>query len=457
MFNYLLIKNGTIFTHDKTIYNMDLLIESNKIVAMETNLISGDNCPVIDATGLYIIPGLVDMHCELCDPGYDYKEDFESAGQAAIEGGFTSITCNPNTDPVVDNKAIVEFIMSKSKSQCGVNVFPYGSLTKHCEGKLMSEVGEMQIAGAVAISDGDIPIQNSALMRSILKYCSMFDMPVIVHCEDSSLSGCHGINDGFVATQLGLVGAPETAETSMLARNILLAENFGVHLHITHVSSKRAVELIREAKKKGMKITAETSPHYFALEETALLGYNTFCKVNPPLRTYDDVSALIKGIADGTIDIISSDHKPDTIDSKEIEFELASFGISSFETAFSIAYSKLVATKIISLERLVNLMSYKPSQILTIPKGKIALDGVADLVIFDPEAEFIVDSRNFKSKANYSPYDGWTLKGLIKYTIVGGRLYETNKDAQITNAKEENNIQSPLKGSFGINDEDDDY
>lgn len=431
MSNYLLIKNGTIFTHDKTIYNMDILIENTKIVAMETNLDAGDNCPVLDATGLYIIPGLVDMHCELCDPGYDYREDYESAGESAIQGGFTTITSNPRTSPVIDNKAIVEFIMAKSKSECDVHVYPYGSITKNCEGQLLAEVGEMQIAGAVAISDGDLSIQNTRLMRMVFNYCSMFEIPIILHCEDLSISNCTGINEGFVATQLGLIGSPEVAETAAISRNILLAEQYNVHLHICHVSTKRSVDLIRSAKRNGMKITAETSPHYFTLDENNALGFNSLAKVNPPLRTKDDVCAIIKGIVDGTIDVISSDHKPNTIDSKEVEFELASFGISSFETAFSLTYTKLVEPKCISMEKLVSLMSFKPSNILTIPKGKIVLDGMADLVIFDPKQEYIVNSSEFKSKANYSPYDGMKLKGLIKYTIVAGRVYETNTELDL--------------------------
>ncbi len=428
MINTLLIKNGTIFTHDKTIYNMDILIEDNKISAIEANIIPEDSWPVIDAKGLYIIPGLVDMHCDLCEPGFDFKEDYISAGESAINGGFTTITNNPNTQPVIDNRAIVEYVLTKSKKESPVNVYPYGALSKGLKGLELAEIGEMQLAGVVAVSDGDVPIENSGLIKSLFHYCSMFDIPIILHCEDTQLSNGHGINDGFIATQLGIIGAPEIAETVALTRNILLAEAYNIHLHVCHVSTKKSVEIIRNAKKSGIRITAETSPQYFTLDETCLIEYNSLGKVNPPLRTKEDVQAIIKGIGDGTIDVISSDHKPDTIDSKDIEFELASYGISSFETAFSLAYTKLVDTKVITLEQLINKMSFKPSQILAIPKGKIALDAIADIVIFDPEASFLVESRNFKSKANYSPYDGMILKGLIKYTIVNGKKYETNND-----------------------------
>lgn len=421
--SFILIKNGTIFTHDKTIYNMDILIENNKVIDIDTN-IKADNCDIIDAKGLYIIPGLIDMHCEISDPGFDYRESFETAGLSAIYGGFTSITCNPNTDPVIDNKTVVDYVLSKSKSECPVNVYPYGSLTKKCKGEKVAEMGEMQLAGIVALSDGDNPIQSSSLMRTLLQYGSMFDMPTIVHSEDINLSSNSGINEGYISSQLGMIGAPISAETSALTRNILLAEEFGGHLHVSHISTERSVDIIRMAKKKGIKITAETSPQYFVLDETSTLAYNSYAKVNPPLRTKKDVEAVKKGIQDGTIDIISSDHKPNTIDSKDVEFDLASFGISAFETAFSLAYTYLVGSKIITLEQLIEKMSYKPAKLLTINKGNIGIGKDADIMIFDPNEEFEVNSKGFKSKARYSPFDGFVLKGKIRYTIVNGKKYD---------------------------------
>lgn len=421
--NYLLIKNGTIVTHDKTIFNQDILIENDRIVEIETN-IEMEHCDYIDATGMYIVPGLVDMHCDLCDPGYDYKESLETAGNAAIAGGFTSITCSPNTAPVVDNKAVVEYIISKSKTECGAHVYPYGAYTVGCENKSMSEIGEMQIAGVVAISDGDQAVQNSALMKNIFNYASMFDMPIIVHCEDTKLSNNSGINEGYTATQLGIIGAPISAETITLSRNILLAEEYDTKIHVTHVSTARSVELIRTAKRNGIRVTAETSPHYFTLDERFANDYNPLVKVNPPLRTQNDVKEIIRGIKDGTIDVISSDHKPNTIDSKEVEFDLASFGLSSFETAFSLAYTHLVIPGYISLETLIERMSHRPSHILSLNKGKLTKGAEADLMIFDPETPYEVNAKNFKSKAKYSPYDGVKLKGLIRYTIVSGKKYE---------------------------------
>jgi dihydroorotase len=427
MSNFILIKNGTIITHNKTIFNMDILLKDDKISAIEAGIEETDNCAVIDASGLYIIPGLIDMHCDICEPGYDFMEDYESAGQSAINGGFTSITCNPNVDPVIDNKVVAEYVIFKSQKECQVNVYPYGSLTKGCLHKEIAEIGEMQLAGVVAVSDGDISIEDPALIKSVFKYCSMFDIPVIVHCEERSLSNNSGVNEGIISTKLGVEGASFTAETIALQKFILLAEEAGIHLHVTHISTKRAVEMIRLAKKTGIKVTAETSPHYFSLNEEQLLGYNTFAKVNPPLRTPRDVDAVLKGVADGIIDVITSDHKPNTIDSKDVELELASFGISSFETTFSVAFTKLVHSKLMSMEDLVRKMSYMPSNILTLNKGAINTDQIADLVIFDPNKEFIVDSSCFKSKAKYSPYDGEKLFGWIKYTIVGGKVYETNQ------------------------------
>lgn len=428
--NYIVIKNGTIVTHDKIIYNMDILIEGDKILEIEAD-IDTHGCAVIDATGMYIIPGLIDMHCNICDPGYDYKEDYESVGNSAINGGFTSITCNPMTDPVIDNKAMVEYITAKSDAECLVNVLPYGSLTKQGKGIEISEIGEMHFAGVVAFSDGDQAIQDNNLMKIIFQYCSMFDAPIITHCEDIALSNNSGVNDGFISTQLGITGAPLSAETINVARNILLAEESDARLHLTHISTKKSIELIKMAKCNGLKLTVETSPQYFTLDESATLDFNSLAKVNPPLRTIEDVKAIQKAIVGGTIDVISSDHKPDTIDSKDVEFELASFGISSLETAFSLAYTKLVDSQLMSMEQLVERMSFKPAQILSLNKGKIVVGGIADLVIFNPNQSFIVDSSLFKSKANYSPYNGMKLKGLIRYTIVGGKVYETNLDAKL--------------------------
>lgn len=431
MNSHILIKKGTIVTHDKTIFNQDILIINGKIAKIGTDISGTEDCHVIDATDQYVLPGLVDMHCEICDPGYDFKEEFATVGAAAIEGGYTNLTCNPDTDPIIDNKAVVEYVLSKASKDCPVNVHVYGSVTEQCQGILLSEIGEMQLAGVCAISDGDKPIQSSLILRNILEYSRMFDMPVILHSEDQSLSYNSGVTEGRVSTQLGLIGAPFSAETTMISRNLLFAEEFDARIHLAHVSTKRSVTLIREAKKSNIKVTAETSPQYFSLTDKEVYNFNSFAKMNPPLRQKEDIESIKKAIADGTIDVISSDHKPDTIDSKTIEFELASFGMPSLETALSVAYTELVDTKIISMEQLVERMSFKPAQILTLNAGRITKDTEAELIIFNPKAEYIVDSKKFKSKAKYSPYDGKKLKGLVTHTIFRGKIHNTNSDIEL--------------------------
>lgn len=423
MSNNVLIRKGTIFTHDKTIYSMDILIKDGKIADID-NSIKEVDCEIIEAEGLYIIPGLVDMHCELCEPGLDYRESFETAGQSAIAGGFTSITCNPMTDPIIDNRTVVEYVVNK---ECPVAVYPYGALTKGNKGEEVTEIGEMQMQGVVAVSDGDHALQDSRVIKTVFQYASMFDMPIILHCEDHSLSQDNGVNEGFIATQLGLVGSLEAAESIMVAKYIAIAKELNVRIHLTHISTKDSVDFIRTAKKAGFKLTAETSPQYFSLTEDAILGYNTYAKVNPPLRTKEDVKAIIMAITDGTIDVISSDHQPHNVDSKEVEYSLASNGISAFETALPLVYTYLVKPGHIDMERAVRLMSKKPSDLLTINKSNLHVGAIADLVIFDPEGEYLVDARKFRSKAKHSPYHKMTLNGLIKYTFVEGYKYIINE------------------------------
>lgn len=438
-----LIKNGTIINYNKTIFNKDILIEDNKIVRIDTN-IGEENCEIVDAEGLYVIPGLIDLHCNIQDPGYDFKETVLSAGLSAVAGGFTTITTNPNLIPCVDNKAIVEYIVSKTDKECAPHVAPYGSLTVGCQGERIAEIGEMQLAGIVAVSDGDIAIQDASLMRNLMLYCSMFEMPVITHCEDTTLSNKNVINEGVISSYLGILGAPVSAETIHVMRNLLLAEEYDVQLHLTHISTAKSVDLIRMFKKQGLKVTCETSPQYFTLNEEATMGYNTMVKVNPPLRTEMDVKAIIKGLQDDVIDSISSDHRPDTIDSKDVEYDLASYGISSFETAFSVSYTYLVEAGYLTLEQLVEKMSFKPSNILTLNKGNIAEGLMADLVLFDPNEEYTVEPGSFKSKARYSPYEGLILKGPIKYTFVGGKKFTVHEEFEVDEDMDINDFTSGI-------------
>ena len=421
-----IIRKGTIYTHDKTIYNMDVLIDEGKIAKIDNN-IKDEDAHIIDAEGCYVLPGLVDMHCELCEPGLDYRESFDTAGRSAIAGGYTAITCNPMTDPVIDNRTVVEYVVNKESP---VNVYPYGALTKGNKGEEVTEIGEMQMRGIVAVSDGDVSIQDGSVIKTVFSYASMFDMPIILHCEDRSLSQANGINEGFMATQLGLVGSMMAAESIMVAKYISIAKELDVKIHLAHISTEESVEMIRNAKKSGVKITSETSPQYFSLDESMVSDYNTYAKVNPPLRSEEDVKAIIRGIKDGTIDVISSDHQPHNVDSKEVEFSLASNGISAFETALAVAHTYLVLPGHMDMETLVRKMSKNPSDLLTLNRSQLTVGAEADLLVFNPEEDFLVDARKFRSKAKHSPYHKMTLKGMVKYTFVGGEMHMISEESE---------------------------
>lgn len=377
----------------------------------------------LDVGGHAVLPGLIDMHCNICDPGYEYIEDIKTVSHSAIRGGFTTITCEPNTQPTIDNKTVVEYIVSKSKENSLVNIYPYGSMSIGCEGKVMAEIGEMYEAGIVGISDGDEFIDSAAFLRNVMKYSKMFDLPVITHCEDRALSGEGVMNEGFTASCLGLLGMPREAEEIIVARNLILAEHTGARLHITHVSTKGSVQLIREAKKRGVPVTCDTSPHYFLLTEEAIGDYDALAKVNPPLRTREDAEALIAGIADGTIDVIATGHSPTNLTDKHREFGNAVYGISSLETTFALCYTFLVETGVISAEKLVSLASQKPAEILRLyNKGSIAEGKDADLIVVDTKESYRIDPEHFASKAKFSPFAEQEVRGKVLYTMVSGKM-----------------------------------
>ncbi len=415
----------TILKHCKLLgfaEQMDILIIGGLIEEIAQN-IEQEGAKIIDVAGNWVFSGLIDMHCNICEPGFENIENIETVSRSAARGGFTSITCEPNTQPVVDNKTVVEYIISKSKEQSSVNIYPYGSMSMGCEGKAIAEIGEMYEAGVVGISDGDQSVNDAALMRNVMRYTKMFDLPVITHCEDSSLSKNGVMHEGYTASCLGLRGIPREAEEIQVGRNILLAKNTGVKLHIAHVSTVGTVRMIREAKKNGIALTCETCPHYFTLTETAVEDYNTYAKVNPPLRTEDDVRAILSGIQDGTIDVIASGHSPVSQTEKQKEFDHAAYGISALETAFALSYTALVEGGYISLERLIALMSKNPAEILKLTqKGEIAVGKDADLIVVETEETYPIEPKLFASKAKFSPFAGQEVKGRIRCTIVGGKI-----------------------------------
>ncbi|NMA34223.1 MAG: dihydroorotase [Clostridiaceae bacterium] len=417
----LLIKNGHIIDAKTGIDGVfDLIAEDGKIVEISGD-IDAEGCEIVDAEGKYVLPGLVDAHCHLRDPGFEYKEDIESGTRSAAKGGFTSVACMPNTNPVIDSESVVKYILNKAKQEGYVNVYPIGAITKGLKGEELAEIGELKFAGAVAVSDDGKPVKSSSLMKKAMQYASMFDITVISHCEDTDLVEEGVMNEGCMSTALGLKGIPAAAEEAMVARELLLSEYLDIPIHIAHVSTALSVELIRNAKKRGARVTCETCPHYFSLTEEACMGYDTNAKVNPPLRTARDVQAVIEGIADDTIDIIATDHAPHHIDEKRVEFSLAANGMVGFETALPLAVTKLVRPGIITMRKLVEKMSLNPAKLLGINKGTLDPGSAADITIVDIDAKFTVRPELFESKSKNSPFGGMELYGLVWGTIVDGR------------------------------------
>ena len=403
---------------------LDVLIEGGKIAAVGEGL-SADGARVIDAAGRVVAPGFIDLHCHLRDPGLEYKEDIVSGTRAAARGGFTGVCCMPNTKPVNDSAAVTRYIIEKAETKgSGVHVYPVGAVSKGLEGVEMAEIGRMREAGIVAISDDGRPVTNSNLMRLAMQYADHFGIFIMSHSEDRNLVGDGVMNEGYMSTRLGLPGITRAAEEVMVARDILVAEAEGKRIHLCHLSTRGGVQLVREAKARGVRVTAETTPHYIGATDAWVEGYDSRCRVNPPLREEEDRLACIQGLVDGTLDAIATDHAPHHEDEKRVEFHIAASGISGFETAFCVSYTELVKKGYITLERLIALMSAQPAKLLGVPGGELSVGAPADVVILDPEREVTVDASRFKSKGKNTPFDGRTYYGAVCATLVGGRVID---------------------------------
>jgi dihydroorotase len=418
----ILIKNGHVIDPaNKVDEKLDVLVTDGKIAKLgKPDSFSDNSARVIDASGKLVVPGLIDMHVHLREPGFEYKETIATGTAAAKAGGFTSVCCMPNTNPVNDNRSVTEFILAQARSS-SARVFPIGAITKGSRGEELTEMAELYTAGCFAVSDDGKPVMNAAIMRRAMEYSKIFDLLVISHCEDSSLSDKGVMNEGVVSTELGLRGIPRSAEDVMTGRDISLAELTGCRLHIAHVSTADSVRMVRDAKSRAVKVTAETCPHYFSLTEQAVRGYNTMAKMNPPLRTADDVAAIKQGLKDGTIDVIATDHAPHALDEKSGEFDYAPFGVVGLETALGLTL-RLVDEGALSLSEAVRKLTNNPASILKIGKGTLTVGSDADITIVDPNIEWTVDASQFKSKSKNTPFNGWKLKGRAVETIVGGRI-----------------------------------
>jgi len=419
----LLIKNGRVIDpSSRTDETLDILIENGKIKAISPR-IDLKEAEIIDASRLVVAPGFIDMHVHLREPGEEYKEDIATGSLAAAKGGFTSICCMPNTRPPNDNSGITEYIITEAKKRAVVNVYPVAAITRGLAGEELTDMADLSQAGAIAFSDDGQPVANSLVMRRALEYSLLLDKLIIDHCEDKNLSAGGVMHEGEISLRLGLSGMPAAAEEIMIARDIILAQLTRARLHIAHISTKGGIELVRSAKKKGIPVTAEVTPHHLILSDDSLVNYDPNFKVNPPLRSAEHRQALLEGLKDGTIDIIATDHAPHTPEEKDVEFDLAPFGLIGLETAVSLMLDRFVHKNIISLERLIDLMSCRPARLLGLKnKGRIALGADADLTILNLRQEVVVDVQRFASKSRNCPFHGWKLKGAVALTIVGGRI-----------------------------------
>ena len=419
----LLIKNGRVVDPSSgTDETLDILIEKGKIVEVSSK-IDSDAPRIIDASRLVVAPGFIDMHVHLREPGYEDKETIASGSMAAAKGGFTSICCMPNTNPVNDSRGVTEYILSEAKKTAVVNVFPIAAITKGLKGEELVDMADLIGAGAVAFSDDGRPVQNSLIMRRALEYSQFLNALIIDHCEDKSLSEEGVMHEGYYSYLLGLKGIPASAEEIMVNRDLILAEKAGARIHIAHLSVGGAIRSVAEAKERKVRVTAEATPHHLVLTDAALESYDPNLKVNPPLRTKEDVQALIEAAKTGVVDVLATDHAPHTPEEKDVEFDKAPFGIDGLETAVSIILDRLVNKNVISLSRFIEMSSTAPARILGLAsKGRVATGADADLTILNLHKEVVVDVGHFRSKSRNNPFANWKLKGTPVMTIVGGKI-----------------------------------
>lgn len=417
----LLIKNGRVINpKTKVDAVMDILVEDGIITNMAESI---DNSAdhTVDANNMWVVPGLIDVHVHLREPGFEYKETIETGTKSAAAGGFTTICAMPNTNPVIDNEILVEHVKIKAEQTGVVNVLPIGSITKGQRGEELANIGQMVKAGICAISEDGHTVMNASLMNMALKYAKMFNIPVMSHCEDKTMAS-GAMNAGNVSALIGLKGIAREAEEVITARDIILARGVGAALHICHVSTEGAVQLVREAKNRNEQITAEVCPHHFALTDEAVKDYDTNTKMNPPLRTQKDVDSIKKALKENVIEIIATDHAPHHTDDKNCEYEKAAFGIVGLETAIPLCMTELIHGGILSPTELIEKLTVNPAKLINLDKGSLEVGKVADITIIDPSEEFTIDVSKFHSKGKNSPFDGYRAKGRVKRTIVSGKI-----------------------------------
>ena len=419
----ILIKGGHLIDPaNKKNGQFDLLISKGKIEAVEPEGKIKDipGADIIDAKGAIVTPGFCDMHVHFREPGHEYKETIETGSQSAAAGGFTTVAVMPNTSPVNDNRSVTEFILSQAKETSNINILPIGAITKGLRGETLSDMGELKEAGCIGYSDDGRPVSNSEIMRRALEYSKMFELPCIQHSEVLELTQGGSMNEGVVSTELGLKGMPTEAEDIMVHRDICLLPKTGGRLHVAHISSGGSVDLVRQAKAKGLAVTCEVAPHHFTLTHDACKGYDTNAKMSPPLRTQSDLDMIKEGMRDGTIDIIATDHAPHDRVDKQVEFSKACFGIVGLETALPLTL-KMVDEKVISLERAIDMLTFQPNQLFNLDKGSLGIGKAADITLFDEKMEYTIDPSQFKSRSKNSPYKGWKVRGKVLRTLVNGK------------------------------------